>query len=142
MIAIGCDHGGFHLKQEVVKYLENKGIKFIDCGTHSEASVDYPDYAKAACSKITAGECEAGILICGTGIGISMVANKQKGIRAALCNEPLSAQLTRQHNNANVLCLGGRIIGAELALAIVDAFMNTPFSGEQRHIKRINLIEN
>jgi len=142
MIAIGCDHGGFHLKLEITKYLENKKIEFIDCGTHSEESVNYPDYAKAVCGKITSGECELGILICGTGIGISMVANKQKGIRAALCGECLSAWLTRQHNNANVLCLGGRIIGPELAISIVDAFINTPFSGDERHIKRINLIEN
>ncbi|MCT4597583.1 MAG: ribose 5-phosphate isomerase B [Vallitalea sp.] len=141
MIAIGSDHGGFLLKQEVIKYLEDNNIQYKDYGCYNTDSCDYPDFAKKVCNSIVEKECEKGILICGTGIGISIAANKVKGIRAALCHDCFSAAATREHNNANVLALGGRIIGVELALKIVDIFLNTEFSNEERHINRINKIE-
>ena len=141
MIALGCDHGGYELKKEVIKYLQEKNIEFKDYGCDSLKSVDYPTYAKKVAEAIVSGECEKGILICGTGIGISIVANKFKGIRAALCTDCFMAEATRQHNDANVLALGGRVVGAGLALKIVDRFINTEFSNDERHIRRINLIE-
>ncbi|MBO5197228.1 MAG: ribose 5-phosphate isomerase B [Lachnospiraceae bacterium] len=141
MIALGCDHGGYELKQEVIKYLEEKKLAYKDFGTYSKESCDYPLYAKAVAKAVSEGECEQGILICGTGIGISIAANKVKGIRAALCHDCFSAEATRQHNNANILCMGGRIVGPGLAIKIVDTFLNTPFSNDERHIRRINLIE-
>lgn len=141
MIALGCDHGGYELKQEVIKYLEEKKLAYKDFGTYSKDSCDYPLYAKAVAKAVSEGECEQGILICGTGIGISIAANKVKGIRAALCHDCFSAEATRQHNNANILCMGGRIVGPGLAIKIVDTFLNTPFSNDERHIRRINLIE-
>lgn len=141
MIALGCDHGGYELKKEVIKYLQEKNIEFKDYGCDSLKSVDYPTYAKKVAEAIVSGECEKGILICGTGIGISIVANKFKGIRAALCTDCFMAEATRQHNDANVLALGGRVVGAGLALKIVDTFINTEFSNDERHIRRINLIE-
>ena len=131
MIALGCDHGGFELKQEIKKYLEGQGIQYVD----------YPVYAKKVAKAIQSGECEKGILICGTGIGISITANKFKGIRAALCSDCFSAEATRLHNDANVLAMGGRVVGAGLALKIVDTFLNTPFSNDERHIRRISQIE-
>ena len=141
MIALGCDHGGYELKQEVIQYLEEKKLAYKDFGTYSKDSCDYPLYAKAVAKAVSEGECEQGILICGTGIGISIAANKVKGIRAALCHDCFSAEATRQHNNANILCMGGRIVGPGLAIKIVDTFLNTPFSNDERHIRRINLIE-
>lgn len=141
MIAIGSDHGGYALKQEVIKHLEKKGIKYQDFGCYNEDSCDYTVYAKLVTKEITEGNCEKGILICGTGIGISIAANKVPGIRAALCTDCFCAEATRQHNDANVLCLGGRVVGAGLALKIVDTFLDTPFSNDERHMRRICLIE-
>ena len=141
MIALGCDHGGFELMQEVKKHLEKRGLEYKDFGTYSEESVDYPVYAKKAAKAVQSGECEKGILICGTGIGISITANKLKGIRAALCSDCFSAEATRQHNDSNILAMGARVLGVGLALKIVDAFLDTPFSNEERHIRRINQIE-
>ena len=141
MIALGCDHGGFELKQEIMRFLEEKKISYRDCGTYTKDSCDYPEYARKVAEQIRSGECEKGILICGTGIGISIAANKVKGIRAALCHDCFSAEATRLHNDANILCMGGRVVGPGLALKIVDVFLNSPFSGDERHIRRIGLIE-
>ena len=141
MIALGCDHGGFELKQEIMRFLEEKKISYRDCGTYTKDSCDYPEYARKVAEQIRSGECEKGILICGTGIGISIAANKVKVIRAALCHDCFSAEATRLHNDANILCMGGRVVGPGLALKIVDVFLNTPFSGDERHIRRIGLIE-
>ena len=141
MIALGCDHGGYSMMQEVKEHLDKKGIEYKDFGCHSEEAVDYPVYARKVTSAIVDGECDKGILICGTGIGISMAANKVKGIRAALCHDCFSAAATREHNDANVLTMGARVIGAGLALQIVDIFLNTEFSNDERHIRRIQLIE-
>ena len=141
MIALGCDHGGFELKQEIIQYLEEKEIPYKDFGCDSTKSVDYPIYARKVGRAIQNGECEKGILICGTVIGISIAANKMKGIRAALCTDCFSAEATRQHNDANVLALGGRVVGTGLALKIVDTFLNTEFSHDERHERRIRLIE-
>lgn len=142
MIAIGCDHGGYDLKQDVIRYLQENNIDYLDVGTYTRDSADYPKYAKRVCKEIIDGKCEKGILICGTGIGISIAANKIKGIRAALCGDCFSAQATREHNDANVLALGARVTGSGLALKIVDTFLNTPFSNDKRHINRIMQIEN
>lgn len=141
MIALGCDHGGFELMQEVKKFLEEKDIAYKDFGCDSLASTDYPIYAKRVARSILSGECEKGILICGTGIGISITANKFKGIRAALCSDCFSAEATRLHNDANILAMGGRVVGPGLAVKIVDTFLSTPFSGDERHIRRISQIE-
>lgn len=141
MIALGSDHGGFALKQEIIKYLEDNNIQYKDYGCYDENSCDYPQYAKAVANAIVSGECEKGILVCGTGIGISIAANKVKGIRAAVCTDCFTAEATRQHNDANVLALGGRVVGAGLALKIVDTFLNTEFSNDERHIRRIAQIE-
>ena len=143
MIAIGCDHAGYSLKCEVIKFLENSGIEYIDCGCNGE-SCDYPDIAEKTCEKVTSGECEKGILICGTGIGISMSANKIKGIRAALCQDYYTAKYTRLQNDANVLCMGGRVIGAGTAEEIVTVFLNTEFEGgrHQRRVDKIMGLEN
>lgn len=141
MIAIGCDHGGYQLKQEIIGYLEEQGIAYKDFGCYDENSVDYPIYAKKVTKAIVTKEAEQGILICGTGIGISIAANKVKGIRAALCHDCFSAQATREHNDANVLALGARVVGTGHALKIVDTFLNTEFSQDERHINRIAQIE-
>ena len=141
MVAMGCDHGGFELKQEIIAYLKEKGIAYKDYGCDSPESTDYPIYAKRVAHAILDGECDRGILICGTGIGISITANKFKGIRAALCTDCFCAEATRLHNDANVLALGGRVVGAGLAVKIVDTFLNTPFSGDERHERRIAQIE-
>ena len=141
MIALGCDHGGFALMQEVKKHLEERGLAYKDFGTYSDASCDYPEFARKAAQAVADGECEKGILICGTGIGVSITANKIKGIRAALCGDCFSAKATREHNDANILALGARVTGPGLALMIVDLFLDTPFSGEERHIRRISMIE-
>ena len=141
MIAIGSDHGGFELKKEVMAHLDARGLEYKDFGTYSDASCDYPVYGKAVANAVASGECERGIIICGTGIGISITANKVHGIRAALCGDCFSAEATRQHNDANVLALGARVVGPGLALKIVDTFLDTPFSNSERHIRRIEMIE-
>ena len=141
MIAIGSDHGGFELKKEVMAHLDARGLEYKDFGTYSDASCDYPVYGKAVAKAVASGECERGIIICGTGIGISIAANKVHGIRAALCGDCFSAEATRQHNDANVLALGARVVGPGLALKIVDTVLDTPFSNGERHIRRIEMIE-
>lgn len=141
MIAIASDHGGFAMKQELMEHLKAQGIAFEDLGCPDTASVDYPVYADAVCRGLQAGTYEKGILVCGTGIGMSMAANKYKGIRAALCADGYSAQMTREHNDANVLCLGGRTLGPELAKCIVDIFLKTPFSGLEKHSRRIGMFK-
>lgn len=141
MIAIASDHGGFALKAEIRRHLSERGYDIKDFGTYDDASCDFPDFGRAAAGAVARGECEMGILICGTGIGMSIAANKIPGIRAALCGDCFSAQATREHNNANVLCLGARVTGPSLALKIVDIFMDTPFSGDPRHVRRISKIE-
>lgn len=141
MIALGSDRAGFGLKQEVIQYLEEKNIEYQDYGCYDETVCDYPVYAKAVAGAITAGDCDKGILICGTGIGISIAANKVKGIRAALCHDTFSAQATREHNDANILAMGARVIGPGLAVKIVETFLNTEFSGVERHVNRIRQIE-
>ncbi len=140
-IALGSDHGGYELKQEVIRYLEGRGIECVDFGCDSLASCDYPEFGRAAAEAVAAGECDKGIVICTTGIGISIVANKVKGIRCALCADTVSARLTREHNDANVLAMGAGIVGKNLALGIVEAFVNTDFSGEEKHARRIGKIE-
>ena len=141
MLALGCDHGGYALMQEIIAWLEKNNYEYKNFGTYSEASVDYPEYGKKVAHAVADGECEFGILICGTGIGISITANKVKGVRAALCTDCFCAQATREHNNANILALGGRVVGPGLALKIVETFLTTPFSNDERHIRRINMIE-
>lgn len=141
MIGIGCDHGGYELKRAIIKHLEERNIEYMDFGCDSEESVDYPEYAKKVANTVAEGKCDKGILICGTGIGISIAANKVKGIRAALCTDCFMAEATRQHNDANILALGGRVVGQGLALKIVDTFLDTEFSNDERHIRRINMIE-
>ncbi|MBP8639748.1 MAG: ribose 5-phosphate isomerase B [Oscillospiraceae bacterium] len=139
MIAIGSDHGGFALKKEIMKHLDENGIVYKDFGTYTEDSCDYPVYGELVGKAVVSGECESGIIICGTGIGISIAANKIHGVRAALCHDCYSAEFTRRHNNANVLALGGRVIGGGHALKIVDIFLNTDFEGG-RHARRVDLI--
>ncbi len=141
MIALGCDHGGYDLMQAVIRHLDERGIEYKNYGCYSSESVDYPIYAKAVAHAVADGECEQGILICGTGIGVSITANKVPGIRAALCGDCFSAQATREHNDANILTMGARVTGAGLALKIVDTFLDTPFSNDERHIRRISMIE-
>lgn len=141
MIALGCDHGGYDLKQEIIKYLEEQGIAYQDMGCMDKSSCDYPVYAKAAAQAVAEGTCEQGILICTTGIGISIAANKIKGIRCALCSDPVSARLTREHNDANMLALGAGIVGTNLAISIVETFLHTQFSGVEKHARRVAAIE-
>ena len=141
MIAIGSDHGGFELKQAIMAHLDKRGLEYKDFGTYDKASCDYPEYGKAVAHAVASGEYERGIIICGTGIGISISANKVPGIRAALCTDCFMAEATRLHNDANILALGGRVIGEGLALKIVDTFLDTPFSNDERHIRRISKIE-
>ena len=141
MIAVGCDHGGFELKQKILAHLQARGGAYQDFGCGSTASVDYPVYGKAVARAVASGQCEKGIVICSTGIGISIAANKVPGIRCALCGDCFSARATRQHNNANVLALGALVTGPGLALEIVDIFLDTPFSGEERHSRRISQLE-
>ena len=141
MIALGCDHGGFALKQEVMKHLDTRGLEYKDYGCYSEESCDYPKYGHAVAHAVADGVCDRGIIICGTGIGISISANKVPGIRAALCGDCFSAEATREHNDANILAIGARVTGPGLALKIVDTFLDTPFSNGERHIRRISQIE-
>lgn len=144
MLVLASDHAGYPLKEEIKAYLDEKGVEYIDCGTDSTASVDYAKFAQTACLKVTGGEADKAILCCGTGIGISMAANKVKGIRAACCSDYFSAKFTRMHNDANVLCMGARVIGAGLACELVDVFINTEFEGgrHQRRVDQISAIEN
>ena len=141
MIAIGCDHGAFNPKNAVKKYLEGRGLEVKDFGIYEEGRVDYPDIAEVVCKSIVSGECEKGILLCGTGIGISIAANKIKGIRAAVCNEVYCAKMAKCHNNANVITLGGRVVGEDVALEIVSAWLDSEFMGG-RHQERIDKITN
>ena len=136
MIAIGSDHGGFALKQEIMKHLEERKLEYIDFGTYSSDSCDYPQYGAAVGRAVASGSCECGILICGTGIGISISANKIHGVRAALCGDCFSAEMTRRHNDANIVALGARVVGPGLALKIVDTFLDTEFEGG-RHERRV-----
>ena len=140
MIAIGCDHGGINLKSAIMKKLDEMGESYKDFGTYTEESCDYPDIAKAVCGAIISGECEKGILICGTGIGMSMAANKVKGIRAAHVTDTFSARMTKEHNDANVICMGERITGIEIALEMVEAYLKAEFQGG-RHAIRVGKIE-
>jgi len=139
-IAIGSDHGGFNLKSKIIKFLEEKGYEVKDYGTYSTDSCDYPVYAKAVAKSVANGENEKGIIVCGSGIGVSIAANKVKGVRAALCHESHSAMLSRLHNNANVLCLGERITGESLALDIVDVWLKSEYEGG-RHQRRIDMLD-
>ena len=139
MIALGSDHGGFELKERIRAYLEKEGIAYRDCGCFSKESCDYPVFGKAAAEAVASGECEKGIVICTTGIGISITANKVKGIRCALCSDSLSAEMTRRHNDANMLAMGAGIVGGNLAERIVEVFLNTEFEGG-RHARRVGLI--
>ena len=141
MIAIGSDHGGFDLKQKVIAHLKERGMECRDYGCVDKSSCDYPVYGAVVAKAVASGECDRGIVICTTGIGISITANKVKGIRCALCGDPVSARLTREHNDANMLAMGAAIIGESVALNIVDIFLDTEFSGVDRHQRRVDLIE-
>lgn len=143
MVGIGCDHGGLELKNHIVAHLQEKGIPVKDYGVYTEDSVDYPDCAKPVCEAVRSGEVDSGILICGTGIGISIAANKYKGIRAALCSDVFSAKMAKQHNNAQIICLGGRVTGRELAFMIVDTWIGETFEGGRHNarIEKIHAIE-
>lgn len=141
MIAIGSDHGGYDLKELVIRHLEEKGVDVNDMGCYDKNSCDYPVFGKAVAKAVADGSCDKGIVICTTGIGISIVANKVKGIRAALCADTLSAKMTRLHNDANILAMGAGIVGPKLALEIVDTFLNTGFSEEEKHKRRVDAIE-
>ena len=138
-LAIACDHGGYDLKKEIIAYFESEGIAYEDFGCDSTASVNYPVYASKVCKAIQSGDCARGILVCGTGIGMSMAANKHKGIRAACCSDIFSAKFTRLHNDANVLCLGARVVGEGLACELADIFVDTGFEGG-KHLRRIEMI--
>lgn len=140
MLAIGADHGGYYLKEEIMKHLEKRGVSFKDFGSFSDEAIDYPTIAAPVAKAVSEGEYERAILVCGTGIGMSIAANKFKGIRAAVCGDTFSARFTRLHNDANILCLGARVTGGGLALDIVDLFLDTPFEGG-KHLRRINLIK-
>ncbi len=138
-IAIASDGAGYELKMKIIEHLKERGTEFTDYGYDSDGSCDYPDYAEKVCEAVISGEADRGILICGTGIGMSMAANRHKEIRAALVHDCFSAKATREHNDANVLCMGGRVIGSELAKMITDLFLDTPFSEAERHVRRINM---
>ncbi len=140
MIALGCDHGGLEIKNAIIEELKKNGIEYVDLGTNTTDSVDYPVYAKAVCAEVVSGRCEKGILCCGTGIGMSIAANKVKGIRAAVLSDAFSAEMTRKHNNSNVLCLGGRVIDSAKAVELANIFLNTEFEGG-RHEKRVMMLE-
>lgn len=144
MIALAADHGGYALKEEVKKWLDEQNIPYLDFGTHDETSCDYPDMAAPACDAVVAKICDKALLFCGTGIGISIAANKISGIRAACCSDYFSAKFTRAHNDANALCLGGRVVGAGLAIEIIDVFLHTEFEGDRhkRRIDKIHALEN
>lgn len=139
MLAIGSDHGGINLKEIIKNYLKDQGLEVKDFGTYDTTSCDYPDIAEKVCGAVTSGECEKGILVCGTGIGMSIAANKVKGIRAAHVTDTYSARMAQEHNNANVICLGERITGCDLAVEIVKSYINAEFGGD-RHQKRVDKI--
>ena len=139
-IAIGCDHVGFELKTHIIEHLQSKGYGIKDFGTHSTERTDYPLFAKAVADAVTKGECEKGILVCGTGVGISIAANKVKGVRAVVCSEPYSALLSRAHNDTNILALGARVVGRDLALMITDIWLGGEFEGG-RHQRRVDMLE-
>lgn len=141
MISIGSDHGGYELKMAIIAHLKERGLECKDYGCHSLDSCDYPEFGKAAAKAVSEGECEKGIVVCTTGIGISIAANKVKGVRCALCTSTELAKMTRLHNNANMLALGASAVSKELAMEIVDTFLDTEFSGEERHQRRIDKIE-
>ncbi len=140
MIALGCDHGGYELKEAIKKYLDEQGVAYKDFGTNSMESVDYPEYAEAVANSVASKEAEKGILVCGTGVGMSIAANKIPGIRAALISDCFSAKATREHNDSNILCLGGRVLGENLALMIVEIWLNTAYIGAH-HAKRLEMIQ-
>lgn len=141
MIALGCDHGGLNLKTAIIKYLEENNIEYKDFGCYTEDSVDYPTIAYPVATAVANGEFESGILCCGTGIGISIAANKVKGIRAAVVSNEFGAEMTRRHNNANILCMGGRVTSETDAVKFADIFLNTPFSSdEERHTRRVQML--
>lgn len=140
-ISLACDHGGLELKNAIKEHLEARGFATQDFGTFSTASCDYPDYARPAAQAVASGECDRGILVCTTGIGMSIVANKVPGVRCALLHDLMSARLTREHNDTNMMALGQGATGTKLALEIVDTFLDTPFSGGERHCRRIAKIE-
>ena len=141
MIAIGSDHGGYDLKMKIIAHLQERGLEVKDFGCYDKSSCDYPDFAKQAAKAVAEGSCERGILVCTTGIGISIAANKVKGVRCALCTDPYMAKMTRLHNDANMLALGQGIVGKNLALEIVDTFLDTAFSEEEKHKRRIAKLE-
>ena len=141
MIAVGCDHAGYELKNELIRHLKDRGYEVTDLGTYSADSCDYPDYAKKVCEEVVSGRAEKGLLVCGTGIGMSIAANKVRGIRAAVLSDEFSAQATREHNDANVLCLGARVLDTERAVKLLDIFLDTPFSEGANHIRRISKLE-
>ena len=141
MIGIGSDHGGFRLKEAVIRHLQERGLDYKDYGCYDTSSCDYPVYAKAVAHAVADGTCSRGILICTTGIGISIAANKVPGIRCGLCTDVTCAKLTRLHNNANILAMGAGVIGENVAMDVVDAFLDTPFSGEEKHARRVAAIE-
>ena len=141
MIALGSDQAGYELKQVIMRHLEERGLSYKDYGSYSADPVDYPVYGKKVGRAVADGECDRGILICGTGIGISIAANKIKGVRAAVCSDCFSAEATRLHNDANVLALGARVVGTGLAIKIIDTFLETQFSGIDRHKRRVDMIE-
>ena len=140
MIALGCDHAGYPLKETIKAYLNSVGIQYKDFGTYSEESVDYPIYAAKTAHAVADGECEKGILCCGTGIGISIAANKVKGIRAAVCSDEYSTEMTRKHNDANILCMGARVISDEKAISLVKIFLSTEALHEERHMRRVQML--
>lgn len=137
-IAVGCDHGGFELKQSIVDFLKSRDIEVVDCGTNSAQSVDYPIYGELVGRKVASGECDKGIVMCGTGIGISIAANKVKGVRCALCHNEYTAEMTARHNNSNVLAMGGRVLNADEAVKICAVWLDTPFEGG-RHTRRVDM---
>lgn len=137
MIALGCDHAGLELKNAIKMHLDERKIEYKDYGTYTSDSADYAVYAEKTAKAVTSGECTLGLLFCGTGVGISIAANKVKGIRACCCSDKFSAEMTRLHNNSNILCLGGRVVDAAKAIELVDVFLDTEFSGEERHLRRI-----
>ncbi len=141
MIAIGSDHGGYELKRKIIAHLEKRGLEVKDLGCDGPKSCDYPAYGHAVAREVASGCCEKGILVCTTGIGISIAANKVKGIRCAVCSDTLTAKMTRLHNDANVLAMGGGIVGENLAMEIVDIFLDTPFSNEEKHCRRVGMLE-
>ena len=137
MIALGSDHAGIELKKAIMAHLDERNIEYKDYGTYTSDSADYTVYAEKTARAVVSKECELGLLFCGTGVGISIAANKVRGIRACCCSDKFSAEMTRLHNNANILCLGGRVVSVEKAIELVDVFLDTPFSGEERHERRI-----